>query len=119
MSEYMVLIGYQFLLYSPGLAVSSTPFSAPTHNHHTNNARPFLSTTYRCPKTLLNLFQSASHTERITVGVINYVHTETDDLNCLKEYCRLTGKPLETGNCPHAGQIQQTEVQVSVDMSIS
>jgi hypothetical protein len=64
----------------------------------------------RCARTLQNLFQNAQNTERITVGVVNYIHTETDDLNCLKEYCRLSGKALETGNCPHASQIQQTEV---------
>ena len=45
----------------------------------------------RCGVTLSNLFSKAKHPSRVTVGVIEYTHTEDDASNCIKDFCRVAG----------------------------
>ncbi|KAL3764601.1 hypothetical protein ACHAWU_001509 [Discostella pseudostelligera] len=83
----------------------------------------------RCGHTLQRLFESASHPERLVVGLIEQV--ETNAATCLEEYCALLGYKLKTttnndegagtrqaqfeeeilNKCPHAKQIHEHSVR--------
>ena len=63
----------------------------------------------RCPLTLKNLFTKAKYPKRIMVGLVKQVHTEEDNLDCLRAYCQLMG--AGTGpNCPYRDQISHIEL---------
>ncbi len=64
----------------------------------------------RCAQTLKNIFSKAEHPDRIYVGIIQYIHMEQDHLNCLRDYCKETGKGLDSGQCPHAVQVRIVDV---------
>jgi hypothetical protein len=59
----------------------------------------------RCSETLKEIFGKAKYPSRITVGVLEHIHTENDAMNCVRDYCHLIGaSSLE--RCPHRGQIK-------------
>lgn len=63
----------------------------------------------RCSDTLNQVFSRADHPERITVGLINHIHTENDHgIKCLEDYCRSMGGKL--GSCKHEKQITVMDV---------
>ena len=62
----------------------------------------------RCPVTLKNLFTKAAFPDRIVVGLVEQIHTEEDNMDCIQAYCRLVGGSTE--NCPHKDQIKHIEM---------
>jgi len=44
---------------------------------------------FRCPYTLLNLFNNAKHPEHLRVGLIQQLRQETHDKDCVKVYCQI------------------------------
>ena len=66
----------------------------------------------RCGQTLKSLFLNAEHPERITVGVIEHIHTENDhSIKCMRDYCSAMGVNPGSGKpCPHESQITVMDV---------
>ena len=66
----------------------------------------------RCGQTLKSLFVNAEHAERISVGVIEHIHTENDkSIKCLHDYCIAMGVNPASGRvCPHQDQITVMDV---------
>ena len=62
----------------------------------------------RCPVTLKNLFSKAAFPDRIVVGLVEQIHTEEDNMDCIQAYCRLIGGIA--GSCPHKDQIKHIEM---------
>jgi hypothetical protein len=62
----------------------------------------------RCADTLKSLFSNADNPERISVGVIEHIHTENDKrMKCLDDYCRMMGGAQ---NCRYVNQITVMDV---------
>ena len=66
----------------------------------------------RCGQTLKSLFLNAEHPERITVGVIEHIHTENDkSIKCMRDYCGAMGVNPGSGKpCPYENQITIMDV---------
>ena len=63
----------------------------------------------RCSDTLKHVFSRADHPERISVGLINHIHTENDHgIKCLEDYCKSMGNIV--GKCKHENQITVMDV---------
>jgi hypothetical protein len=59
-----------------------------------------------CPKTLFNLYTKAKYPSRIFVGVVE--QNFPDDIDCMKEYCRLMAEhdPKHASICPFQENIR-------------
>ena len=49
----------------------------------------------RCGVTLANLFRKAKYPSRVSVGVIDYTHTEDDTSDCVRDFCKVMGRGCE------------------------
>jgi len=49
----------------------------------------------RCGVTLANLFSKAKYPGRVSVGVIDYTHTEDDTSDCIRDFCKVMGRGCE------------------------
>lgn len=64
----------------------------------------------RCSVTLKNLFSKAKHPDRVHVGIVEQIHTEEDNSDCIAAYCNLMasqGGQHPGGGCPHKNQINK------------